>query len=101
MILFMLAVISIQVRSFSAMWMVMLTGPLGLSGAVPALLIFHQPFGLNAILGLVGLSGILMRNTVILSGQTHSNQAHGLDPHRAIVAATVQQSRRGSLARLG
>ncbi|PYJ95491.1 MAG: MFS transporter, partial [Verrucomicrobia bacterium] len=64
MILFMLTVIIIQVRSFSAMWMVMLTGPLGLIGAVPTLLIFHQPFGFNAILGLIGLSGILMRNTL-------------------------------------
>ena len=70
-ILLMLAVIIIQVRSFSAMWMVMLTGPLGLIGAVPTLLIFHQPFGFNAILGLIGLSGILMRNTLILIGQIH------------------------------
>jgi hypothetical protein len=43
------------------------TGPLGLIGAVPALLIFQQPFGFNAILGLIGLSGILMRNTLILN----------------------------------
>jgi multidrug efflux pump subunit AcrB len=93
MLLLMLAVIIIQVRSFSAMWMVMLTGPLGLIGAVPALLIFHQPFGFNAILGLIGLSGILMRNTLILIGQIHSNQADGLDPYHAIVEATVQRSR--------
>src|SRR6266571_3997954 len=93
MLLLMLAVIIIQVRSFSAMWMVMLTGPLGLIGAVPALLIFHQPFGFNAILGLIGLSGILMRNTLILIGQIHSNQANGLDPYHAIIEATVQRSR--------
>jgi multidrug efflux pump subunit AcrB len=93
MILFMLAVIIIQVRSFSAMWMVMLTGPLGLIGAVPTLLIFHQPFGFNAILGLIGLSGILMRNTLILIGQIHSNQADGLSPYHAIIEATVQRSR--------
>jgi multidrug efflux pump subunit AcrB len=93
MVLFMLAVIIIQVRSFSAMWMVMLTGPLGLIGAVPTLLIFHQPFGFNAILGLIGLSGILMRNTLILIGQIHSNQADGLDPYHAIIEATVQRSR--------
>jgi len=93
MILFMLTVIIIQVRSFSAMWMVMLTGPLGLIGAVPTLLIFHQPFGFNAILGLIGLSGILMRNTLILIGQIHSNQADGLDPYHAIIEATVQRSR--------
>jgi multidrug efflux pump subunit AcrB len=93
MILLMLAVIIIQVRSFSAMWMVMLTSPLGLLGAVPALLIFHQPFGFNAILGLIGLSGILMRNTLILIGQIHTNQAGGLDPYHAIIEATVQRSR--------
>src|SRR6266496_2739580 len=93
MLLLMLAVIIIQVRSFSAMWMVMLTGPLGLIGAVPALLIFHQPFGFNAILGLIGLSGILMRNTLILIGQIHSNQADALDPYHAIIEATVQRSR--------
>jgi multidrug efflux pump subunit AcrB len=93
MLLLMLAVIIIQVRSFSAMWLVMLTGPLGLIGAVPTLLAFHQPFGFNAILGLIGLSGILMRNTLILIGQIHSNQANGLDPFHAIVEATVQRSR--------
>jgi multidrug efflux pump subunit AcrB len=93
MLLLMLAVIIIQVRSFSAMWMVMLTGPLGLIGAVPALLIFQQPFGFNAILGLIGLSGILMRNTLILIGQIHSNQADGLDPYHAVIEATVQRSR--------
>src|SRR5438477_10944740 len=81
MLLLMLAVIIIQVRSFSAMWMVMLTGPLGLIGAVPALLIFHQPFGFNAILGLIGLSGILMRNTLILIGQINSNQEAGILPY--------------------
>jgi multidrug efflux pump subunit AcrB len=75
------------------MWMVMLTSPLGLLGAVPALLIFHQPFGFNAILGLIGLSGILMRNTLILIGQIHSNQADGLDSYHAIIEATVQRSR--------
>lgn len=93
MILFMMGVIIIQVRSFSAMWMVILTGPLGLIGAVPTLLIFQQPFGFNAILGLIGLSGILMRNTLILIGQIHTNQEEGLDLHHAIIEATVQRSR--------
>lgn len=93
MFLFMLAIIIVQVRSFSAMWMVMLTGPLGLIGAVPALLLFQQPFGFNAILGLIGLSGILMRNTLILIGQIHTNQEEGLSPYHAIIEATVQRSR--------
>ena len=93
MLLLMLGVIMVQVRSFSAMWMVMLTGPLGLIGAMPALLMFNQPFGFNAILGLIGLSGILMRNTLILIGQIHTNQAGGLDPYHAVIEATVQRSR--------
>jgi multidrug efflux pump subunit AcrB len=73
--------------------MVMLTAPLGLVGTVPILLIFQQPFGFNAILGLIGLSGILMRNTLILIGQIHTNQAEGLDPYHAAVEATVQRAR--------
>jgi multidrug efflux pump subunit AcrB len=60
---------------------------------VPILLIFHQPFGFNAILGLLGLSGILMRNTLILIGQIHTNDADGLDNYHAVVEATVQRAR--------
>ncbi len=93
MVVLTLAVIILQVRSFSAMMMVFLTAPLGLIGAVPVLLLFQQPFGFNAILGLIGLSGILMRNTLILMGQIRTNQAEGLDPYHAVVEATVQRAR--------
>src|SRR5205823_352728 len=55
MVALMLTIIMFQVRSFSATSMVILTAPLGLIGAVPVLLLFHQPFGFNAILGLIGL----------------------------------------------
>ena len=88
-----LFVIILQVRSLSTMMMVFLTGPLGLIGAVPMLLLFQQPFGFNAILGLIGLSGILMRNTLILIGQIQHNEAQGLDPYSAVIEATVQRSR--------
>ena len=88
-----LLVIMLQVRSFAAMTMVVLTAPLGLVGVVPALLLFGQPFGFNAILGLIGLAGILMRNTLILIGQIHDNEEAGLDPYHALVEATVQRSR--------
>ncbi|MEJ1963590.1 MAG: efflux RND transporter permease subunit [Gammaproteobacteria bacterium] len=93
MIVLMLAVIMLQVRSFAALAMVFLTAPLGLVGAVPALLLFQQPFGFNAILGMIGLGGILMRNTLILIGQIHDNQKAGLSTHDAIVEATVQRAR--------
>lgn len=93
MVLLTLLVLVVQTRSLSAMTMVFLTAPLGLVGAVPILLILHQPFGFNAILGLIGLSGILMRNTLILIGQIHANEAQGLDPYHAVVEATVQRAR--------
>jgi len=93
MIVLMLTVIILQVRSFSAMFMVVLTAPLGLAGVVPTLLLFHQPFGFNAILGLIALAGILMRNTLILIGQIKTNEKEGLDSYHAVVEATVQRSR--------
>ncbi|CEH93551.1 efflux RND transporter permease subunit [Xanthomonas citri pv. durantae] len=83
----------LQLRSISAMVMVFLTSPLGLIGVVPTLLLFQQPFGINALVGLIALSGILMRNTLILIGQIHHNQAEGLDPFHALVEATVQRAR--------
>ncbi|WP_455183988.1 efflux RND transporter permease subunit [Azospirillum palustre] len=93
MIAAMLIVIMLQVRSFSTMAMVMLTAPLGLVGVVPMLLAFNQPFGFNAILGLIGLAGILMRNTLILTEQIKENRAAGLDDYHAVIEATVQRTR--------
>jgi multidrug efflux pump subunit AcrB len=88
-----LLILILQVRSISAMVMVFLTSPLGLIGVVPTLLVFQQPFGINALVGLVALSGILMRNTLILIGQIHHNEIAGLDPFHAVVEATVQRAR--------
>ncbi|HIG9166861.1 TPA: efflux RND transporter permease subunit [Klebsiella pneumoniae] len=93
MIALTLLIIILQVRSLSAMVMVFLTAPLGLIGVVPTLLLFNQPFGINALVGLIALSGILMRNTLILIGQIHHNQQAGLDPFHAVVEATVQRAR--------
>jgi multidrug efflux pump subunit AcrB len=88
-----LLMIILQVRSMAAMVMVFLTSPLGLIGVVPTLILFQQPFGINALVGLIALSGILMRNTLILIGQIHHNEAAGLAPFDAVVEATVQRAR--------
>ncbi|CAI1499704.1 efflux RND transporter permease subunit [Serratia entomophila] len=93
MIAMTLLIIILQVRSMSAMVMVFLTAPLGLIGVVPTLLLFNQPFGINALVGLIALSGILMRNTLILIGQIHHNEREGLAPFHAVVEATVQRAR--------
>jgi multidrug efflux pump subunit AcrB len=93
MIALTLLTIILQVRSISAMTMVVVTAPLGLIGVVPTLLLFQQPFGINALVGLIALSGILMRNTLILIGQIRHNEKEGLAPFDAVVEATVQRSR--------
>jgi multidrug efflux pump subunit AcrB len=93
MIALTLITIIFQVRSISAMTMVFATAPLGLIGVIPTLLLFQQPFGINALVGLVALSGILMRNTLILIGQIRQNEKDGLAPFDAVVEATVQRSR--------
>ena len=93
MFVLMMIVIMLQVRRFSDMAIVLLTAPLGVVGVVPTLLLTGQPFGFNAILGLIALAGILMRNTLILIGQIEENREQGLSPHDAVIEATVQRSR--------
>ncbi|EIZ77968.1 AcrB/AcrD/AcrF family protein [Novosphingobium sp. Rr 2-17] len=93
MLLLMMLVIIFQVRSMSAMAMVLLTAPLALVGVVPFLLLFDQPFGFNTILGVIALAGIIMRNTLILIGQIHANEQDGYSPYHAVVEATVQRAR--------
>jgi multidrug efflux pump subunit AcrB len=89
----MLLLIMVQVRSFRLMGLTIATAPLGLIGAAFALLIFRQPFGFVAILGLIGLAGILMRNTLILVDQIRADQAAGLSDREAIIESTVRRAR--------
>lgn len=93
MIALTLLIIIFQTRSISATMMVFATSPLGLIGVVPTLLLFNQPFGINALVGLIALSGILMRNTLILIGQIEQNTRAGMTPFHAVVEATIQRSR--------
>lgn len=93
MIGLMLVFIMLQMRSFIGTMMVLATAPLGLVGAAFALLIFNQPFGFVALLGLIGLAGILMRNTLILTQQVSDNLKQGLSPKQAVVEATVRRAR--------
>jgi multidrug efflux pump subunit AcrB len=93
MLALMLIFVMLQMRSFSGTFMVVATAPLGLIGAVLALLLFNQPFGFVALLGLIGLAGILMRNTMILTQQVQDNFDEGLDPWSAVVEAAVHRAR--------
>ena len=73
--------------------MIMMTAPLGLIGVVSTLLLFQQPFGINALVGPIALSDILMHNMLILNGKNHHNARQGLDPFHAVFEITVQRAR--------
>jgi multidrug efflux pump subunit AcrB len=100
MAIVMLALLMIQLQSFSRLSLVFVTGPLGLIGATGALLISHRPFGFVALLGLIALAGMIMRNTVILVDQIDRDIAAGHSRHRAIVDATVRRARPVALTAL-
>ncbi|RMO19953.1 hypothetical protein ALQ47_03359 [Pseudomonas cichorii] len=88
-----LSLLMIQLRSFSRMFMVFVTAPLGLIGVTLFLLIFNQPFGFVAMLGTIALSGMIMRNSVILVDQIEQDIASGQDQWHAIIEATVRRFR--------
>lgn len=94
--LFLVAVLTlliIQLQSFSRVFLVMLTAPLGLIGVTIGLLLFNQPFGFVAMLGTIALSGMIMRNSVILVDQIDQDRASGLAPWQAIVESTIRRFR--------
>ncbi|HLD68462.1 MAG TPA: efflux RND transporter permease subunit [Pseudomonas sp.] len=88
-----LTLLMLQLKSFSRTAMVFLTAPLGLIGVTLFLLIFRQPFGFVAMLGTIALSGMIMRNSVILVDQIEQDIAAGLDKWHAIIEATVRRFR--------
>jgi multidrug efflux pump subunit AcrB len=89
----MLGLLMIQLQSFSRLALVFVTAPLGLIGATVALLAGNRPFGFVALLGLIALAGMIMRNTVILVDQIDHDIAEGHSRHRAIIDATVRRAR--------
>jgi multidrug efflux pump subunit AcrB len=96
----MLSLLMIQLQSFSRLALVVVTAPLGLIGATGALLLSNRPFGFVALLGLIALAGMIMRNTVILVDQIDRDIAAGHGRHRAIVDATVRRARPVALTAL-
>jgi len=96
----MLSLLMIQVQSFSRLALVFVTAPLGLIGATGALLLTNKPFGFVALLGLIALAGMIMRNTVILVDQIEHDIAAGHSRYRAVIDATVRRARPVALTAL-
>jgi multidrug efflux pump subunit AcrB len=93
MALVVLTLLMIQMQSVSRVLMVVLTAPLGLVGVVIALLLFGKPFGFVALLGIIAMFGIIMRNSVILVDQIEQDIKAGAPRWEAIVGATVRRFR--------
>ena len=94
MIVLMLTILMFQLQSFSRLTLVVLTAPLGLIGAAFGLLAASRPFGFVALLGLIALAGMIMRNTVILVDQIENDVESGRYTRRqAIIEATVRRAR--------
>jgi multidrug efflux pump len=87
------ALLMLQLKSFSRSFMVLLTAPLGIVGVAVALLVFGKPFGFVAMLGTIALGGMIMRNTVILVDQIEQDRAGGAPAWVAIREAAVRRFR--------
>jgi multidrug efflux pump len=83
----------LQLRSISNVLLVVLTAPLGMIGITFALLLFNMPFGFVAMLGSIALSGMIMRNSVILVDQINQDIAQGATLQQAVVQSTVRRFR--------
>jgi len=93
MVVVMLTLLMIQLQSFSRLVLVFLTAPLGIVGASLGLNVANAPFGFVALLGLIALAGMIMRNAVILVDQIETDVSHGLSRKEAIIEATVRRAR--------
>ncbi|VTR98023.1 acriflavin resistance protein : Efflux system protein OS=Nitratireductor pacificus pht-3B GN=NA2_12493 PE=4 SV=1: ACR_tran [Gemmata massiliana] len=93
MIAVMLTLLMAQVQGFKKLFLVFVISPLGLIGAVSALLLFHAPFGFTALLGVIALAGMDMRNSVILIDQIEHDMEHGMSAWDAVIESAVRRAR--------
>jgi multidrug efflux pump len=88
-----LFLLMMKLHSVRRTFLVLTTAPLGLIGAAFALLLLQAPFGFVALLGLIALAGMIMRNSVILVDQIDQDERAGADTWTAIVESTVRRFR--------
>ena len=92
-----LSLLMLQLGSFSRALLVVLTAPLGVIGVAVALLVSGRPMGFVALLGIISLAGMIMRNSVILVDQIQQDLARGLSARDAVIESTVRRMRPISL----
>jgi multidrug efflux pump len=93
MLFIIFTLLMLQLQSFSRALLVFLTGPLGIAGVAAALLLLNRPFGFVALLGVIALMGMIMRNSVILIDQIEQDRRRGVPAWEAIVESAVRRFR--------
>ena len=93
MLFLIFTLLMLQLHSFSRAMLVFLTGPLGIAGVAAALIALDRPFGFVALLGVIALMGMIMRNSVILIDQIEQDRAQGVPAWDAIVESAVRRFR--------
>ena len=93
MLFTMITFLMIQLQSFNRLFLVLSVVPMGLIGIVAALLLFQQPLGFVAILGILSLLGMIARNAVILVEQIDFELARGLEVWNAVIEAALSRFR--------
>ncbi len=93
MLFIMFTLLMLQLHSFNRSILVFLTAPMGIAGVAAALLLLDRPFGFVALLGVIALMGMIMRNSVILIDQIEQDRARGVATWNAIVEAAVRRFR--------
>ncbi|MDN0082701.1 efflux RND transporter permease subunit [Crenobacter sp. SG2305] len=93
MLVIVVTLLMLQLKSFQRTVMVLLTAPLGMIGVTLTLILFHAPFGFVAMLGVIALAGMIMRNSVILVDQIEHHIQDGYDRYEAIIDSTVRRFR--------
>jgi len=91
MLFVIMTILMFQLKRIALMFMALFTAPLGLIGVVLALNITRTPLGFMAILGIIALSGMIIRNSIILLDQIEIHRAEGQSAREAIInSATLR-----------
>lgn len=88
-----MTILMFQLKRIALMFMALFTAPLGLIGVVLALNITRTPLGFMAILGIIALSGMIIRNSIILLDQIEIHRAEGQSAREAIINSAILRFR--------
>lgn len=93
MICLIMVILMFQLKKISLMVMALLTAPLGLIGVVLTMLLTNTPMGFMVVLGVISLSGMIIRNSIILIDQIELHRKEGQTTYDAIVSSTILRFR--------